>query len=151
MRARALAGVAVAAWSKTAMIASTASTASASPIHTDVPTPPPVTVAPVPPTCGSGPIINGPTASGLGSHTTVEADVFSQAPYKTCPAANLSLDATSDNIHWKRLDSIHVEQTTGAQTGSVSSGCLPGNWTYRVLSAADDGSYKNSQRAAFAC
>lgn len=152
MRARALAGIAVAAWSKTAMVASAAQPASASPNHTTVP----VVPAPVPPvtaTCQQGPMLSGPTVSGIGSFTTVSAGAFSNPSYKACPAANLSLDATSDNAHWKRIDSVHMDQGVGtaSQVGNVSHGCLPGNWTYRVLALADDGSYKSSQRATFAC
>ena len=151
MRARALAGIAVAAWSKTAMVASAATPASASPEHhtsvtTTVPAPPPVT-----PTCPGGPIISAPTASGIGSFTTITG---SSTTFKsTCPAATLSLDATFDNAHWKTIDSVHMAANTApaVQSGTVSHGCLPGSWTYRVLATADDGSYKSSQRATFAC
>ncbi len=149
MRARALAGIAVAAWSKTAMVASAAQPASASPTHADlhavVPAPPPVA-----PTCPGGPILSGPTASGIGSLTTITGSATSWK--STCPAATVSLDATFDNAHWKRIDSVHMAATTMSTVqANVTHGCLPGNWTYRVLAVADDGSYKSSQRATFAC
>ena len=151
MRARALAGIAVAAWSKTAMVASAAQPASASPAHASlhafVPAPPPV----APSTCPGGPILSAPTASGIGSFTAITG---SSTTYKSaCPAATLSLDATFDNAHWKRIDSVHMAANTATtvQSGTVTHGCLPGSWTYRVLSTADDGSYKSSQRATFAC